>query len=436
MLQSANGTTGAYEFSEASVPGTQSKNIYDNAGGPVASGQAVAGSIAGQLDAYSFSAQAGGTIEASVGTPTTLELEMDLFDPSGLRLNTAQGTGTITLTATSTTTDTYYIVLKSANGHTGAYEFSEASVPGTQSKNIYDNAGGPVASGQAVAGSIARQLDAYSFSARAGGTIEASVGTPTTMELEMDLYDPTGTRLGTAKGTGTITLTAPSTTTNTYYIVLESANGHTGDYEFSEASVPGTQSKNTIDGAGGPVASGQQVDGNIAGQLDAYSFSATAGGTIEASVETPTTMEMEMDLFDPSGLRLSTEKGTGTISLTALSATTNTYYIVIESANEVGGSYRFSLSTSAGPLLTLANLSNNIYLGSAGYGPYTSLEYDTDPSNAGYAAGAYIIPDGTQIIIAFRGTVLSSGVEFIKDLAWDVSICRLDCHSFPCIGSH
>ena len=45
-----------------------------------------------------------------------------------------------------------------------------------------------VASGQAVAASISSssQQDTYTFSAKAGGTIEASVGTPTTMEMKME----------------------------------------------------------------------------------------------------------------------------------------------------------------------------------------------------------------------------------------------------------
>jgi hypothetical protein len=323
----------------------------------VMSGQGIEQSIssAGEQDTYTFSAMAGGTIEASVGTPTTMEMTMDLFSPTMtlLKSMTANTIGqTITLTSPSATPGIYSIVLTSANGHTGAYEFSEASVPGPQSKDTIDNAGGPVVSGQAVEGSIGGQLDVYSFSAVTGGTIEASVGTPTTMETEMDLFDPTGLMLATAKGTGTITVTAKSATTNTYYIVLESANGRTGAYEFSEASVPGTQSIDTIDNAGGLITSGQVVDGSIAGQLDAYSFLAQAGGTIVASEGTPTTMEMEMememDLYDLTGLQLSTAKGTGTITVTAPSATTNTYYIIVKSANGITGAYEFSEASISG----------------------------------------------------------------------------------------
>src|SRR5262249_54897075 len=76
-------------------------------------------------------------------------------------------------------------------------------------------------------------------------------------------------------------------------------------------------------------------------------------------------------------------------------------------------------------LLTLANLCNDVYSDSpSGYSPegFTALgSFDLDPNNSGYAAGAYIDSGGSQVVIAFRGTVPSLGAETFKDLAADTS---------------
>jgi hypothetical protein len=211
----------------------------------VLSGQEVSGSIStGSPQAtYTFAATANGTIEASVGdSGYGMEMELDLLNPNGTLLNSiaASGNGqTIALIAAPGTTGTYSILLKSVNGGTGSYVFSEASLPGTQTRDGYnfESAGGPVSSGQEVGGTLVGQLDAYSFTGTAGGTIEASVGDGgSAMEMGMDLFDPNGVLLKSMAATANgqiISIDQLASITGTYYIVIRSANGGTGSYQFS-----------------------------------------------------------------------------------------------------------------------------------------------------------------------------------------------------------
>src|SRR5206468_2865805 len=62
-------------------------------------------------------------------------------------------------------------------------------------------------------------------------------------------------------------------------------------------------------------------------------------------------------------------------------------------------------------LLTLANLSKNVYTGVSGYAEYSSIGTNSDiisdqASYTGFKAVVYSIRGGKQIVIAFRGTDL------------------------------
>jgi hypothetical protein len=73
-------------------------------------------------------------------------------------------------------------------------------------------------------------------------------------------------------------------------------------------------------------------------------------------------------------------------------------------------------------LLTLAELSDNVYSGAIGAGGFTPIgTWNTDPLDAGYAAAAFLSPDKTQVIVAIRGTVLTPGLASLEDVAADAS---------------
>jgi hypothetical protein len=369
LITSANGSTGAYEFSAASVPGTQ----YNN---PIISGEAIARSINGELDTYDFSASAG-TIEASIGDPgSSMQVQLELFGPSGQLLKTITNpVGQITTTTTTVTASgTYYVIIKSVNGSTGAYDFSVASVPGTQYNNT-------IVSGQGIARSIEGELDTYDFSATAGGTIEASIGDPgSSMNVQLELFDPSGNQLKSiANSAGQIVaISTTAATSGIYYVVIKSTNGSTGSYEFSVASVPAAQYNIAL-------VSGEGIARSIEGELDTYDCSATAGGTIEASIGDPgSSMDLQLELFDPSGNQLKSISNTSgqVVTTTTTAATSGTYYIVIKSTNGSTGSYEFSVASVPGAQYNIPIVS--------GQSVARSIEGELDTYDFAAAAGEAI----------------------------------------------
>jgi uncharacterized repeat protein (TIGR03803 family) len=76
------------------------------------------------------------------------------------------------------------------------------------------------------------------------------------------------------------------------------------------------------------------------------------------------------------------------------------------------------------PLLMLANLSNNVYGGTSGYGGYSYVLGTA--RNPAFNAQAYSNSDGSQIVIAFQGTVASlensyTSLQTFKTIAADMS---------------
>ncbi|MGA3067965.1 MAG: hypothetical protein ABSF29_14065, partial [Tepidisphaeraceae bacterium] len=327
----------------------------------VLSDQGIAGDIAkvSQVDDYTIMAAAGGSIEASVGDPGgSAALEMDLYDPTGKLLGSAVPDPGQTGTVASPTmvAGTYTAVVYTTNDETGKYHFSAAAMPGTQTEDMLDQAGGPVSSGKGVAGNLEGQLDAYSFVSTAGATIVASAGDPasTNMILQMDLYDPTGKLLQSvaAPSVGQIvTLNQSATLGGLYTIIVESQNGGSGAYAFSEASLPSAISEDSLDSAGGPVTSGQVVAGNITGQLDAFSLTASVNENITATATDPTAgMLMQLELFDKNGNLLTSgeaDSAGGQATLSYDTITSGAYYVALESANGTGGAYSFSETTTS-----------------------------------------------------------------------------------------
>jgi hypothetical protein len=87
----------------------------------------------------------------------------------------------------------------------------------------------------------------------------------------------------------------------------------------------------------------------------------------------------------------------------------------------------------APPLIALANLSNNVYLGNSGFGDYKFVGNNcTLPPNTcmnvGFAAAAYANQSTSQLVVAIRGTVVDlttpdSQLEFLSTFSADTSFC-------------
>ena len=407
VVRPLDGSGGNYNFSVAAAPGTATADPLDGTGGPIANGAGVTGNINGQLDVYSFKATSGGTIEASAGGSfygQGLKLSVDLYTPAGKPLAKASSVNAeqaVTLSATAATTGTYYAVVRSADGSGGNYHFSVAAVPGTAAVDPLDNVGGPIADGVGVTGDLNGQLDVFSFAATAGGTIAAAAGGGfyrQALNLAVDIYDPAGKLVASAPSAAAERATVATVTadsTGTYCAVVRSLDGSGGNYNLSIATTPGTAKVDALDGVGGPIASGVGVTGDLNGQLDRYSFAATAGGTIEASAGGGfygQGLKLELDLYTPAGKLLAAASSAAAeqaVTLSATPAMSGTYYAVIRSADESVGNYHFSVAAAPGTA-TLDPLDNVGGPINSGVGVTGDLNGQLDVYSFAAAAGGTI----------------------------------------------
>ena len=181
------------------------------------------------------------------------------------------------------------------------------------------------------------------------------------------------------------------------------------------------------------IAGGQTVAGDIAvaGQTQQYTFTASANDWFDLTLSDANAasgFRPEITIFGPSGQKV-VQGTTG-----ANGSSTSVYYAVPPTG---GGTYTavvqddgqgrvhtgaFDLAMSGDLLLTLAELDQNLYTGAIGAGGFTPIGGEnTDPLNPGYAAAAFLSPDKTQVVIAFRGTVLTAGAANVEDVLADAS---------------
>src|SRR5207253_2066722 len=130
-------------------------------------------------------------------------------------------------------------------------------------------------------------------------------------EPQIRLYDPAGAQVGSSVGdlAAEIAVTAPSS--GTYTVVVSDGNlahsgdslGNTGTYRLHLARSPGAFVVSGGD-EGGDLINGATQDGSIhSGDLDMWSFTASAGDTIALRVALAIysgNFEPQIRLYDPA----------------------------------------------------------------------------------------------------------------------------------------
>ncbi|MGB7957215.1 MAG: hypothetical protein WCF77_00005, partial [Minisyncoccia bacterium] len=186
------------------------------------------------------------------------------------------------------------------------------------------------------------------------------------------------------------------------------------------------------------ISSGQTVAGDIAvvGQRDQYTFTASAHDSFTLNLSdanSSSAFRPEISVYGPTGTLVAeglTRANSMSVSVAyAVPQTGGGNYTVVVQNDGIGrsqtGAYQLQLTGDL--LLTDAMLSDNVYTGAIGAGGFTPIGgLNTDPKNAGYAAAAFLSPDKTQVIIAFRGTVTTADAAGLDDLLADESFLTSD----------
>ena len=222
-----------------------------------------------------------------------------------------------------------------------------------------------IVSGQTIAGSIASvgQTVQYSFSASAGNTFDISLGdasAASALHPYLQVYNPSGTRVVNT-GTGATNTsvsgiyTVPAAGAGTYTVIVQDDFGTaTGAYDLELAKAPSTQAADS-NGDGGVITSGQTKAGTInrTGDLDVFTFSASAGNTFDISLgdaSAASALHPYLQVYNPSGTRV-VNTGTGATNTsvngiyTVPAAAAGTYTVIVQDDFGTGtGAYDLELA--------------------------------------------------------------------------------------------
>jgi hypothetical protein len=353
------GQSGDYALSLAQAPATFVVSAGDE-GGALTNGTLNPGTISlGDLDLWSFKANAGDSLVLRVGA-TNFTPWIRLYGPNGVLVgetNSGNGftrDGFITLEAANT--GDYTVVISAAYaGQSGDYALSLAQAPGIFVVSPGDE-GGALTNGTLNPGTISLgDLDLWSFTATGGQSIFLRVGA-TNFTPWIRLYGPTGALVGeTNSGNGFTRdgfLALQATTAGDYTVVVSASYaGQSGDYALGLALVPSPIVVSPGQ-SGGALTNGFANIGNLGlGELAVWSFLGTAGDSNVLRVVS-TNFTPWIRLYGPTGALVGeTNSGNGFTRQGQLTfvVTDGGLYTVVLSASYAGQSGGFSFKQSRVP---------------------------------------------------------------------------------------
>jgi precorrin-6B methylase 1 len=359
---------GSYTLTLARSSGSLTISPGDE-GGPMTNGSNHTGIIhIGDLDAYSFTATAGEAIMlgvGEVGADSAFAPWIRLRSPTGQNLGSQSGVLAAQIDVLAPATGTYTVVVTSGDAGVdgaGSYTLTLAKSPGAITISPGDE-GGPMTNGSNHPGTIhIGDLDAYTFTATAGESIilgVGEVGPDSAFAPWIRLRSPTGQNLGSESGVLATQIEALATASGTYTVIVASGDAGldgTGSYTLTLARSGGAVTISPGD-EGGPMTNGSNHIGSIhIGDLDAWTFTATAGEAIMIGVgETgiPTGFNPWIRLRSPTGQNLGSESGVLAQQIEALATVTGTYTVIVASGDtglDGAGSYTLTLAKAPGAI--------------------------------------------------------------------------------------
>ncbi len=378
------GNTGTYRLHLAVSPGAFIVPGGDE-GGAIANGGTQSGTIhLGDLDMWSFSANAGDSIIVRVGEVTddgSFHPQIRVYGPTGVLVGSDSQFVASEVAVTVSNTGPYTVVVSDADlnsasgdslGNTGTYRLHLAVSPGAFIVPGGDE-GGALTNGATHEGTIhPGDLDMWNFAANAGDAIVIRMGqlidTNNLFNPQIRLYGPNGALVGANSTSLASEVAATATNSGTYTVVVSDANlalggdtiGNAGTYRLHLAVSPGAFVVSSGD-EGGALTNGAIHEGAIhLGDLDMWSFTANAGDNMVIRCGQVTddngVFHPQVRLYGPTGVLLGSNIGT-TASEVAVTATNSGTYTVVVNDGNLGfggdtladtGTYRLHLALSPG----------------------------------------------------------------------------------------
>ncbi|MEZ4649118.1 MAG: FlgD immunoglobulin-like domain containing protein [Candidatus Eisenbacteria bacterium] len=362
LQDSGQNDTGPYALSITNITSGPYTTGTDPDGGVIASGEVKSGTDdLADFDVFTFTATAGDRIllGALATGGTSYNTNIVLYPTGGGAQIANTGTGD-RLDMQVPATGTYVAVVEDwQNDHSGTYSLSLLNVTSGPHATGADPDGGSIASSQSKSGTFgtAPDFDAFTFSGTTGDRVvivalKSGAGSYDTVTY---VYPPGGGNpvVATNGDRNELLLTS----NGTYTIVLEDSGlNDTGGYTLALLDLTSGPYTTGSDPDGGAIASGEVTTGtNDLADLDAYTFSATAGDRIllGALATGGTSYNTNIVLYPTGGGAQIANSGTGD-RLDMQVPATGTYIAVIEDwQNDQSGTYSLSLlNVTSGPHTT------------------------------------------------------------------------------------
>jgi hypothetical protein len=337
-------STGAYNLYLAVVPGADACGVL--APGAIVSGQLAEGAI----DSYTFTANAGETIELRV-TDTlagSFVPTVAIYNPTGGLVSSALGTNVAAAGFSAATTGSYTVLIDDSSSglaSTGPYLIYFTKAPGADADGVLTP--GAVVSGQLAEGAI----DSYTFTANAGDRIDLRVTDTVAGSFipTVAIYNPTGGLVSSALGTNVAAAGFSAATTGTYTVLIydsSSGLGSTGPYLIHFVKAPGAD-------ADGVLTPGAAVSGQLAeGAIDSYIFTAAIGDKVALTATDVDggTLIPTFAVYGPTGALETSAEGTDTATNGFSVPLTGTYTVVVyDSSSGLASTGPYTLSLALTP---------------------------------------------------------------------------------------
>jgi deoxycytidine triphosphate deaminase len=365
--------TGTYLLTMAHTPGPITISPGDQ-GGPLTNGAMHTGDIfQGDLDTWTFTANAGDRIGVHVGQITDTDdfrPWIRIWGPNGAVVGDTSGTDAAALDVAAPVTGTYLVLVASFDSGfdgTGTYRLTMTHTPGPITVST-DDQGGPLTNGALHTGEILKgDVDVWTFTANVGDRIGVHVGEiidNDDFRPWIRIWAPNGAVVGNASGTDAAALDVAAPVTGTYLVLVASFDAGfdgSGTYRLTMTHTPGPITVSTGD-EGGPLTNGAIHTGEILqGDVDVWTFTANAGDRIGVHVgEITDTDDFRpwIRIWAPNGAVVGDTSGVAAAALDVAAPVTGDYLVLVASFDagfDGTGTYRLTMTHTPGPITVSAD---------------------------------------------------------------------------------
>lgn len=315
--------------------------------------------------------QAGGRasffVDANAGDAITVQVAKlsggAAFAPSiafltedGFRLASDSGAVVARVDTQAPTKGVYTLIVSDSTGSgSGEFRICLARTPGTFVVAEGDD-GGPLTNGMVTHGVIGLgDLDQWTISANEGDRLifqlsETSGGAA--FIPCMEVFAPDGSRLAIASHQTVARADIQAASTGVYTVMARDRDkAGSGSYQMQAVRAPGTISVPDGD-EGGHLADAMEVAGEItAGDLDLFSFDATAGELLSLRLSETSGgagFRPQLELFGPSGQLKGISRDPSLATVDVAAEESGNYTVLVSDGDQIGaGSYQLFLSRAS-----------------------------------------------------------------------------------------